>query len=329
MFELQWPWLLLLIPVPLLMLFISTNKKEEAALRVPFFEEVAHLQTQNHHHRIKANTRSLALWSIWLCCVLAAANPQWIGEPVSMPNSGRDLLMAVDLSGSMEIQDIDDHGHYIPRLIAIKRVVGNFIEHRKSDRMGLILFGSQAYLQAPLTYDTKTVNTLLQEALIGFAGTGTAIGDAIGLGVKRLQSRPDAQRVIVLLTDGENTDGNLSPSNAADLAQQNHVKVYVIGFGSDLTSRNGERLTPINEPAMHEIADKTGGKYFRARDLEELSDIHNELNELEPIESDKETFRPVKDLFYWPLSVALILSILWAVQFILAQRELNHAGNNQ
>jgi Ca-activated chloride channel homolog len=225
----------------------------------------------------------------------------------------------------METPDIEDNGKYIDRLTAIKKVVGNFVATRKSDRMGLVLFGSNAYLQAPLTYDTHTVNNLLQEAMIGFAGQGTAIGDAIGLSVKRLLTRPDAQRVLILLTDGSNTDGELNPENATELAQQNHVKIYTIGFGSDYRDRMGNKLAPIDEPSMRDIASKTGGQYFRARNIEELNAIHQELNRLEPIESAQEMFRPVKDLFYIPLCLALLISLIWAMHNIFKNhRSITH-----
>jgi Ca-activated chloride channel homolog len=306
-----------LLPLPFLMYFLPARKKEEAALRVPFFERAQHLQEYSQYLSTKKTTQVFSLSIIWCGLVLAAANPQWIGEPVSVPHTGRDLLMAVDISGSMEIPDIADQGTRIDRLTAVKKVVGDFIEHRKNDRMGLVLFGSNAYLQAPLTYDTKTVNTLLQEALIGFAGDGTAIGDAIGLSIKRLLSRPDAQRVLVLLTDGQNTDGELDPKNAADIAQQNHVKIYTIGFGSDLRNFSGQRLAPIDEPTMMAIAEKTGGHYFRARNINELNEVNEALNSLEPIEVAQEIYRPVKDLFYMPLAISFLFSLSWALFFVL------------
>lgn len=329
MFDLQWPWLLALIPLPLFMYFFPAQKKEEAALRVPFFQRVASLQTDYRHGHSKNIVSYLCLWLIWLCIVIAAANPQWVGEPISMPSSGRDLLIAVDISGSMRIEDMKSNGQAINRITAVKKVVGNFVENRKNDRLGLVLFGAQAYLQAPLTYDRKTVNTLLQETEIGFAGLDTAIGDAIGLAVKRLRSRPDAQRVLILLTDGANNSGELVPTKAAELAAQEHVKIYTIGFGADEMVVNdgffgSRRVNPsqdLDEPTMQAIAEKTGGQYFRARNLEELKDIHDELNRLEPIESEKEMFRPVKDLFYWPLTFALLLSFMWAIQHIMYHRQ--------
>lgn len=325
MFEMQWPWLLALAPLPFLIMLLPPQKKEDAALRVPFFNQVQDIQTTSQHNRLKYSRRSLSLWVIWLCAVLAAANPQWIGEPISMANSGRDLLMAVDISGSMKIEDMQDQGRPINRLVAIKKVVGNFVETRKTDRFGLILFGTQAYLQAPLTYDLQTVNTLLQETEIGFAGENTAIGDAIGLAVKRLRARADAQRVLIVLTDGANTAGELQPLRAAELAQQEKIKIYTIGFGADEMIVNdgffgARKVNPsqdLDEETMRSIAEKTGGQYFRARNIEELNEIHAELNRLEPVESEQEMFRPVKDLFYWPLAISLLLSFIWATSTLL------------
>ncbi|GGY70173.1 hypothetical protein GCM10011613_13230 [Cellvibrio zantedeschiae] len=320
MFELQWPWLLALLPLPLFIYFLPAQKRDDAALRVPFFAQVKTIETQTHSLRSKKKVSLLSLWLIWAALVVAAANPQWIGEPVSMPNSGRDLLIAVDISGSMRIEDMKYQGQAIRRLDAVKMVVGDFVKNRKSDRLGLVLFGTQAYLQAPLTYDRQTVNTLLQETEIGFAGDQTSIGDAIGLAIKRLRVRPDAQRVLVVLTDGANTAGELEPIKAAELAEKEHVRIYTIGFGADeMVVDNGffgkRTVNPsadLDETTMRAIADKTGGQYFRARNLEELSEIHQTLNHLEPIDSEEEKFRPVKSLFFYPLGLAFLLSLIWA-----------------
>ncbi|QEY13433.1 VWA domain-containing protein [Cellvibrio sp. KY-YJ-3] len=319
MFEMHWPWLLLLAPLPLVMVFIPAKKRIEAALRVPFYQHASQLEQHSKLGINKRPAKLLALWLIWICCLFAATNPQWVGEPTSMPSSGRDLLMAVDISGSMEQTDMAIAGRRVTRLMAVKKVIGDFVVRRNSDRMGLILFGAQAYLQAPLTYDRKTVNQLLQEAQIGFAGRETAIGDAIGLAVKRLRDRPDASRVLVLLTDGANTAGQLSPDKATELAQQAKIKIYTIAFGAEsmevpgiFGSRTVNPSRDLDEPTMVNIAEKTGGKYFRARNLEELDNIHRELDRLEPIEMETETFRPVQTLFYWPLAIAFLLSLLLA-----------------
>jgi len=332
MFEMQWPWLLWLAPLPLLMGFITPKKRIEAALRVPFYQHASQLEQQNRLGVGNGPAKLLSLWLMWLCCVLAATNPQWVGEPTSMPSSGRDLLMAVDISGSMEQTDMVANGQRITRLMAVKKVIGEFVTRRITDRLGLILFGAQAYLQAPLTYDRNTVNQLLQEAQIGFAGRETAIGDAIGLAVKRLRDRPDASRVLVILTDGANTAGVLAPDKATELAQKAGLKIYTIAFGAEsmevpgiFGSRTVNPSADLDEGTMIAIAEKTGGKYFRARDLEELDSIHRELDRLEPIEMETETFRPVETLFYWPLAFAFLLSLLFAVTHIWLGRTTKSA----
>lgn len=319
MFEMQWPLLLLLAPLPLAMRFVAPKKRVEAALRVPFYQHASQLEKLNRLSVGKRPAKLFALWAMWLSCVIAATNPQWVGEPMSMPSSGRDLLMAVDISGSMEQTDMALNGQRITRLMAVKKVIGDFVTRRNSDRLGLILFGAQAYLQAPLTYDRQTVNELLQEAQIGFAGRETAIGDAIALAVKRLRDRPDSSRVLVLLTDGANTAGVLAPDKATELAQKANIKIYTIAFGAEsmevpglFGSRTVNPSRDLDEPTMIAVAEKTGGKYFRARNLEELDNIHRELDQLEPIEIEAETFRPVETLFYWPLAFAFLLSMTMA-----------------
>jgi len=313
MFELEWPWLLLLAPLPLFMHWVTPTKKVEAALRVPFYQSASQLSGEQHT-TYKENISKLSLlWLIWLCCIFSLSNPQWIGEPTSMPASGRDLLLAVDISGSMRSPDVTYGNYRVTRLTAVKKVIGDFVERRTSDRLGLVLFGSQAFLQTPLTFDVKTVNQMLSEAEAGFAGEATAIGDAIALSIKRLRKYPDSKRVIILLTDGENTAGELSPEKAAELAIKAHTKVYTIAFGPNDRE--------VDAYSMKKLAEQTGGEFFRARSTQELALIHEELDRLEPSESDPEMFRPRVMLYHWTLGLALILSMLLVLlQFNLSSR---------
>jgi Ca-activated chloride channel family protein len=238
-----------------------------------------------------------------------------------MPASGRDLLLAVDISGSMETPDMNWNGEAVNRLTTVKLVVGDFVKRRESDRLGLVLFGTNAYLQAPLTFDRNTVNRLLQEAQLGFAGEKTAIGDAIGLATKRLRQRPEGSRVLILLTDGANTAGKVAPLKAAQLATQSGIKIYTIGIGADQMTKPGlfgtnfgaRTINPsrdLDEATLQTIANESGGQYFRARSPEDLELIYQQLDSLEPIEQKAETFRPTKSLFYWPLGLALTLSMM-------------------
>jgi len=313
MMHFYWPWLFLLLPLPLLIRFFSPAHltAQQAALKVPFLEDFDNPQTP-----VIATERPWLLWLAglgWLCLVIACARPQWLGEPIEQSISGRDLMLAVDLSESMTVQDFSLDNQAVDRLTAIKAIAEDFIERRIGDRVGLVLFGTNAYLQTPLTFDRKTVAALLDEAAIGLAGESTAIGDAIGLAIKRLQNQSDNSRVLILLTDGANTAGEVTPLKAAELAAEYHLKIYTIGIGADemvVTSFFGNRkVNPsvdLDEKTLTAIAQKTGGRYFRARDTEELNKIYQLLDQLEPVEKDKRYFRPHSELYFWPLAVALL-----------------------
>lgn len=316
----HWPWLLLL-PLPFLIRWlVPAKQQQESALKLPGHTELYQQSATVELSESNSYLGLIGLWGIWLLLLIAAANPTWTGDPVTLPASGRDLMMAVDTSGSMKAEDMTLNSRQVNRLQAVKEIAGDFLERRSSDRIGLILFGGNAYLQAPLTFDRDTVNTLLQDSFLGIAGAdGTAIGDAIGLAIKRLKTRPESSRVLILLTDGANNAGNVTPLKAAELAAQEQIKIYTIGIGADrmvVPGFFGQRtINPsadLDETTLQTIADTTGGRYFRARNTDELEAIYAMLDELEPVEQDAETFRPTKTLFYWPLALAFILSLLWA-----------------
>lgn len=234
MFEFAWPWVFALAPLPwLLRLVLPAADSGEAALKVSFLDELESLAGRRARARLPAWRQQVRFALLWFLLLLAAARPQWVGAPLPLPASGRDLLLAVDVSGSMDYRDMRWQEDEISRLELIKKLFGDFIEDRRGDRVGLILFGSQAYLQAPLTFDRHTVRVWLDEAQIGIAGKNTAIGDAIGLAVKRLRQRPAESRVLVLITDGANTGGQIAPQIAAQLAAEQQVKIYTIGIGAD------------------------------------------------------------------------------------------------
>ncbi len=315
MIHFEWPWLLAALPLPFLIRWlVPVNMPvEQAALKVPFLDDFSGAET-----RVVSQTRQWPLWLAaiaWLLLVIACTRPQWLGEPIEQAVSGRDLMLAVDLSGSMEEQDFFINKRAVDRLTAAKQVAGDFINRRVGDRVGLILFGTQAYLQTPLTFDRKTVLTLLNEAVIGLAGDNTAIGDAIGLAVKRLKNEQVNSRVLVLMTDGANTAGEVSPLKAAELAADNHLKIYTIGIGADemivrsfFGNRKVNPSVDLDEKTLIKIAESTGGQYYRARNTDELNNIYMRLDELEPVEKDKQYFRPRSELYYWPLSLALGLA---------------------
>jgi Ca-activated chloride channel family protein len=317
MIEFAWPYVFLCLPLPWLVRWVlpAVDATRQAALKAPFLEELQGLPSA---HRIAAPKPGL-LWLAflaWVLLVTAAARPLWLGEPIELAMSGRDLMLAVDLSGSMDIRDFKLNGREVDRLTATKAVAGQFIERRAGDRIGLILFGDRAYLQAPLTFDRKTVHTLLGESAIGLAGEKTAIGDAIGLAVKRLRDNPENQRVLILLSDGANTAGEVQPLQAAELAAKEKLKIYTIGVGADemvipdffFGNRKVNPSADLDEKTMTALATKTGGRYFRARDTEELGKIYAMLDKLEPVEKDKRYYRPRAELFPWPLGLALLLA---------------------
>lgn len=320
MIHFEWPWLLVALPLPLLIRWLVPANRpiEQAALKVPFLDDFSEAETQ-----ALSQTRQwpLLLAALaWLLLVIACTRPQWLGEPIEQAVSGRDLMLAVDLSGSMEEKDFVINKRSVDRLTAAKMVASDFINRRVGDRVGLILFGSQAYLQTPLTFDRKTVMTLLDEAFLGLAGDNTAIGDAIGLAVKRLKNEQANSRVLVLMTDGANTAGEVSPLKAAELAADNHLKIYTIGLGADeMIVRNffgNRKINPsadLDEKTLIKIAESTGGYYYRARNTDELNNIYMRLDELEPVEKDKQYFRPRSELYYWPLSLALGLAAVIAL----------------
>lgn len=330
MFEFHWPWAFLLLPLPILVwLRVPAQQTvQQAALRVPMIDDFRFDGVSGG--RIE---RSRSLWWIalilgWLLLVVASARPQWVGDAVQIPVSGRDLMLAVDLSESMKEQDFVIGGRQVDRLSATKQVASEFIRERQGDRLGLILFGRNAYLQAPLTFDLKTVETLLLESVIGLAGRQTAIGDAIGLAIKRLKDSRQDNRILVLLTDGANTAGEITPLKAADIAAENGLTIYTIGIGADEMLRSSifgvKRVNPsqdLDEDTLTEIAEKTGGRYFRARDTEQLQQIYRQLDELEPVDVEQQTLRPVSELFAWPLGIALVGGL-----FLVGIRSLRTGG---
>lgn len=316
MLELAWPWLLLGLPLPLLAALVLPRVRAAftAALRLPHPGFDLPASTGN------ALAPPLRRWVgllAWCLLVLAAARPQWLGEPEDVPRSGRDLLLAVDTSGSMGIQDMQVGSGAVDRFAVVQAIATDFIERRHGDRVGLILFGSRAYLLTPLTFDLKTVARQLHESAIGLAGRETAIGDALGLAVKRLRDRPENQRVVVLLTDGVNNAGELDPRKAIELAVANHVRVYTVGIGAESVrvdslfgSRTYNPSAELDVALLSTMAEQTGGRFFRARDTAELAGIYREIDSLEPVDTNAAALRPVDEIYPVPLAFALLLGAL-------------------
>lgn len=325
MLEFLWPWAFWLILVfPLMRLGQLGLKRQHAALPVPDMEAFRFETKMTDVWRDgKRWFKLLALFLAWSALVTALARPQWTGDPIPLPTTGRDMFLAVDISGSMTTDDMIVDSDTVSRLEALKHVVEPFILSRIGDRIGLILFGSNAYVYVPLTFDVQTVNELLQDVPTGIAGGQTAIGDTIGLAVKRLVERPIDHRILILMTDGSHNEGLLSPEEAVRLAKEANVRIHTIGIGRDSSdfrnfgsSRRWRFSGPrMNTEALVEIAEETNGEFYRASDTESLSRIYAHIAAIEPIDLDPETLRPVKSLFHFPLSVSFALfMVLWWVR---------------
>jgi len=321
MFEFAWPWIFALMPLPWLMrLVLPVADSGEPALKVSFLGDLEGLARRRARANLPAWRQQAPFMLLWLFLLIAAARPQWLGEPLPIAASGRDLLVAVDVSGSMDFPDMQWQDDEVSRLALVQHLLGDFLESREGDRVGLILFGSRAYLQAPLTFDRRTVRTWLDEARVGIAGKNTAIGDAIGLALKRLRMRPAQSRVLILVTDGANNGGEIGPLTAARLAAREGVKIYTIGIGADPEQSGTPGFLGVNpsldldEPSLQAIAAATHGQYFRARDGEQLQAIKETLDQLEPVAQQPTQARPALALYHWPLAMALLLSMLLVVR---------------
>ena len=337
MLTLAWPWVLLALPLPFVAraLLPEARRLQEAGLLVPSFSGFEMLGDRSRAEQL-LNWRFWVAVTAWILLVVAAARPERIGEELDVPVSGRNLMLAVDLSGSMDQKDFELSNRTVDRLTATKAVAADFIKRREGDRIGLILFGERAYLQVPLTLDRETVRILLMEAFIGLAGEKTAIGDAITLAVKRIhdQEADAGEQVLVLLTDGANTAGEIDPVKAAELAAQVGLRIYTIGIGAEQMEvasliSGRRRINPsadLDEKTLTAIADLTGGRYFRATDTAELQVIYRLVDELEPVEEPEAGFRPVKSLYYWPLSGAFALCALLGLVSLLKSLRLRRAG---
>ena len=321
MLNLAWPWALVLVLLPLILKWRKPGAQSVDAPVLPVGHWLSDLPGVSRRGNAVPLWQQLLLFLMWTLLVVALARPQHVGEQMQMPVSGRDLMLVVDISPSMDEQDMVLQGRSINRLQAVKRVLDDFISRRQGDRLGLILFGTEPYVQAPLTFDLETVRTLMREAGLGMAGRATAIGDAVGLATKRLRNRPQDQRVVVLLTDGANTAGEITPDKATEIAAAASIRLYTIGIGAESMVQRGllgsRRVNPsrdLDENLLTRMAQQTGGEYFRARSLPELELIYESIDQLEPIELEGKFYRPVTELYVWPAGLAILL---WLALFLV------------
>ena len=312
MYTLAYPWLLLLILLPpLLRLVLPPYREPRQAIRVPWFKRMAKITgAEPGEGAVVAKTSWLRLlfqWLLWSLLVLAIARPQFLEPPIRQVEPTRDLLLLVDLSGSMEAEDFTNAaGEKVDRLTAVKEVLDDFLTRREGDRVGLIVFGNAAFVQVPFTQDLDACRMLLEETAVRMAGPRTAFGDAIGLGITLFERSEVEDRVMIALTDGNDTSSKIPPAEAAKIANDNEIQIHVVGVG-DPTSTGEEEL---DEEALQTVADTTGGRYFFAQDRDELETIYDELDRLGTRDIEAETYRPRLDRFQWPLAAFLILGLL-------------------
>ena len=327
MLAFDWWWAMLLLPLPLLSrLVLPACERPEPAISVPLLNR--YWTSQTGFSQSSTRLGGFGLWLFWLALIIAASRPFWLDDAVSRNLSGRDLMLAVDISGSMSETDMTIDSKTASRLDVLKVVVEKFIERRRGDRLGLILFGSKAYNYVPLTFDLDTLKELLLDVSTGLAGRHTAIGDAIGIAIKSMREQQAEHRVLILITDGSNTAGFENPVLAAAAAAHQGLTIYTIGVGSDIEALNriyGAQNVPtgiaLNEKTLQQIAAVSGGRYFRATSSDRLEQIYLALDRLEPLEYRYQTHRPRSELFVWPLSVALSVVVVLVVRIIRQSRE--------
>lgn len=309
MLSLAYPWLLLLVVLPwLLRYWLPEYRESRPALKVPFMARLVEAsgQTPGKGSAVLAGHRGqrVVLFLVWTLLIVALARPQWLEEPLVEERSLRDMLLLVDLSGSMDIADFtDDVGNQINRLTAVKQVLNNFLEQRQGDRIGLVFFGSAPFVQAPFSDDLETLQELLDEAVVGMAGPKTVIGDALGLALNLFEEHEVEERVVILLTDGNDTGSVIPPDQAAQIAFDQGVTVHVVGVGSSTVKDE----QPLDEKTLQAIAQVSGGEYFKADDQQQLASIYETLDQLTPRKVEGRSYRPRRELYFWPLGGVMIL----------------------
>lgn len=320
MFELAMPWVLAALPLPWLLWWLLPRLPLHlpAALKVPFFKAMFEI-VDKERRQVAKHGQINVLFLIWALSLFALANPRWVGEPQPLTREGYNIMLALDISGSMQFSDMLLHGQPATRLAVVKRAAKQFVLDRAGDRIGLILFGSRAYLQTPLTYDHHSLLMRIDDATVGLAGNTTSIGDALGLAVKRLQAVPAKSRMIILLTDGVHNSGVLAPLKAAELAAADGIKIYTIGLGAETNTStfNGmffnmnNAAADLDEDTLKQVAKMTDGRYFRATDMQSLQMIYTNINKMEKISQEQATIRPQHDYYPWPLALSLLLFLYW------------------
>jgi Ca-activated chloride channel family protein len=313
MLHFAYPWVFLLVPLPLLMHWLAPAHQEpRLAVYVPFMRVLVRVAGgSSAAGTVITRRRRLQRVQIvvaWLALVIALARPLWLGEPVVRELPMRDLLVALDLSGSMETRDFTAaSGAPAERLAAAKEILDGFLSRRDGDRVGLVFFGSAAFVQAPFTDDLNVVRELLDEAQVRMLGPRTVLGDAIGMAIPLFERSDVDERVLIVLTDGNDTGSLVPPVRAAEIARDNGVKIFTIAMGDPQAA--GEQA--LDEAALQAVAGTTGGDYYHAEDRAQLEGAYAELDRLTPKQVETQSYRPQHELYHWPLGFAIVLSMLY------------------
>lgn len=313
MINFVWPWFVCLLPLPLLVFWLVRAKKNQHliinASTLPYLAN--HVAGDKSRHRFFSQTLLVIGWCL---LILTMTRPQWLDAPVIQTSPSRDLLLAIDVSDSMNIKDMSLNGQSVERLNMVKSYLQSFIKQRQGDRVSVILFADHAYLMIPFTQDLQATGQLLEEVNTGLAGKFTAIGEAITLAVKRTLHEPFKSKTLILLSDGRDTVNTISPIDAAGLAKASGLKIYTVGIGADPAET--ESQSDLDETTLEEIAQITGGQYFRARSEQDLSEIYQQINLVEPLSLKTVTYQPYTELLVWPLSCLLLViaMLLWGAR---------------
>jgi Ca-activated chloride channel family protein len=313
MLHFAYPWMFLLLPLPLLVHWLAPAHHEpRLAVYVPFMNVLARVaggvSAEGTVITRRRRLQFIQIVLVWLAVVTAAARPLWLGEPIVRELPMRDLLVALDLSGSMETQDFtDSSGEVSQRLTAAKQVLDSFLARRDGDRVGLVFFGSAAFLQAPFTDDLGVVRELLDEAQVRMLGPRTVLGDAIGMSIPLFERSEVDERVLIALTDGNDTGSLVPPARAAEIARDHGIRIFTIAMGDPQAA--GEQA--LDEATLRAVAETTGGGYYHADDRAELEAVYAELDRLTPRQVESQSYRPEHELFHWPIGFAIGLSLLY------------------
>lgn len=305
-------WVLALLPLPALVWWlVPPHAERTAALRIPFFRQVTEATGARTAAGAQVLTRSslqmIAAVLCWVLLIIGLARPERLGEPITITNAARDLVLAVDISGSMDDRDMEAaDGTRVQRLQAVKDVVRDFVAEREGDRIALIVFGASAYVQVPFTEDLDSVAELLEQTQTGMAGPNTAIGDAIGLAIRAFEDSEIEERLLILLSDGADTASAMSPINAAEIAADAEITIYTIGVGNPDGSGE-ERLDPAT---LEDIARRGGGAFYYASDVAGLAEIYAEIDAQNPRVTDSATYQPREPVSHIPFALALLIGTL-------------------